>query len=123
MASKILKGKNARKPYTVRYWDEGKQRERSFSTRREATDCQVKFEHDSREGTYIDPRASTETFGQAAHRMIADQRNANTREAHLGSLKRLDSQLARPLRAVANDRDRVKALCVNHPQGRRMRAR
>lgn len=95
MASKILKGKNARKPYTLRYWDEGRQRERSFATLREARDFQAKFEHDSREGTYIDPRASAETFGSAARRMIADQANANTREAYAGSLKHLDTLLVR----------------------------
>lgn len=32
----IIQGKNPRKPYTVRYWVAGKQRERSFATRAEA---------------------------------------------------------------------------------------
>jgi hypothetical protein len=67
MASEILpKGKNTRKPYTLRYWHEGRQRERSFVTLREARDYQAKFEHDSREQTFIDPRTSAETFGDAA---------------------------------------------------------
>ena len=30
--SVIVKGKNANKPHTVRYWTDGKQRERSFAT-------------------------------------------------------------------------------------------
>ena len=120
MASKILKGKNPRKPYTVRYWHEGRQREHSFTTRREASDFIASFEHASRQGTYIDQRATSETFGQAAGRMIADQANANTREAYQGALIHLDSLLNRPLRAVANDRDGIKALCANHPQGKRM---
>lgn len=34
--SKIITGKNPRKPYTVRYWADGRQRERSFVTLREA---------------------------------------------------------------------------------------
>jgi integrase len=120
MASKILKGKNPNKPYTVRYWHEQRQRERSFTTRREAQDFAAKFEHDSRDQTFIDPRASLETFGDAARRMIADQANANTREVYAGALKHLDSLTGRPLRAVANDRDAVKALCVNHPRGKMM---
>jgi integrase len=120
MASKILKGKNANKPYTVRYWHEGRQRERSFTTRREAQDFMARFEHDSRTETFIDPKASAETFGAAVSRMIQDQANANTREAYQGTLKHLDSILSRPLRAVANDRDGIKALCVGHKQGKRM---
>ncbi len=105
MASKVLKGKNPNKPYTVRYWHEGRQRERSFTTRREASDFQARFEHASRTQTFIDPRKGAESFGDAAQRMIADQRNANTREAYSGALKHLDSILRRPLQAVANDRD------------------
>jgi hypothetical protein len=35
--SVIIKGKNPRKPHTVRYWADGRQRERSFATAREAT--------------------------------------------------------------------------------------
>src|SRR5205809_315742 len=97
MASKILKGKtrkdgtlaNPSKPYTLRYWHQGRQRERSFVTLREARDYQAKFEHDSREQTFIDPRASAETFGDAARRMIADQANANTREVYAGALRHL----------------------------------
>ncbi len=120
MASKILKGQNANKPYTVRYWHEGRQRERSFTTRREAQDFMAKFEHDSREQTFIDPRTSAQTFGDAARQMIADQHNANTREVYTGALKHLDDLTGRPLRAVANDRDGVKALCASHPRGRMM---
>jgi hypothetical protein len=83
MASKILKGKNPNKPYTVRYWLEGRQREQSFTTRCEASDFQASFEHGQRQGTYVDSRAGSQTFGEAARQMIADQANANTREATL----------------------------------------
>jgi hypothetical protein len=114
----LVKGKNPRKPYTVRYWHEQRQRERSFTTRREASDFIAKFEHDRREHVFIDPRADRETFGEAARRMIADQANANTREAYSGALKHLQAFTGRPLRAVANDRDGVKAACVNHPRGK-----
>jgi hypothetical protein len=36
LMSTIVKGKNARKPHTVRYWVAGKQREKSFAIRRDA---------------------------------------------------------------------------------------
>jgi hypothetical protein len=35
--SVIIEGKNPRKPHTVRYWADARQRERSFATAREAT--------------------------------------------------------------------------------------
>jgi integrase len=52
--------------------------------------------------------------------MIDEQANANTKEAYRGALLHLKPILGRPLRAIANDRDGVKALCLNHDQGRRM---
>jgi hypothetical protein len=61
----IIKGKNARQPYTVRYQNDGRQRERSFRTKGEADDFKAKFEHDSRERLFIDPRANGETFKRA----------------------------------------------------------
>ena len=41
--SKIIKGENLRKPHTVRYRGDGRQRERSFATAREARDFQIKM--------------------------------------------------------------------------------
>jgi len=113
-------GSGTARPWTVRYQFEGRQREKSFATKREAADFISKFQHDRREHTFIDPRAGAETFGKAAERMINAQTNLNTREAYAGTLKHLDAILNRPLRAVANDRDGIRALCVNHPQGKRM---
>jgi integrase len=113
-------GSGTAKPWTVRYQHEHRQREKSFSTKREAQDFIAKFEHDRREHVFIDPRAGAETFGKAAERMINDQPNLNTREAYQGTLRHLDPILGRPLRAVANDRDGIKTMCVSHPQGRRM---
>ena len=34
--SVIVKGKNPNKPHTVRFWVDGRQRERSFATAKEA---------------------------------------------------------------------------------------
>jgi integrase len=117
---KNASAKTGKVTYTVRYWAEGKDKERTFKTRREASDFAARTEHDKRAGTYVDPSLSRETFGQAAERMIAAKRNANTREAYRGALTHLDSILNRPLQAVANDRDGIQALCANHKQGKRM---
>ena len=67
----IVRGKNANRPYTVRYYHDGKQRERSFRTRAEARDWLVKFEHDSREQTFVDPKVAGERFGVVAQRWLA----------------------------------------------------
>jgi integrase len=67
----IVKGKNPNKPYTVRYYHGGKQRERSFVTRREAKDWIVKFEHDSRAQAFVDPKVAGEKFAAVAQRWLA----------------------------------------------------
>jgi integrase len=111
MAS-IIKGKNARKPYTVRYRHEGRQRERSFATRKEADDFRVKFEHDSREQIFADPRTGNIRFREAAESWLS--RYAGS----VGSAAAYRSVLAnhvypalgdRTLRAVAGDREGVQA--------------
>jgi hypothetical protein len=45
--SVIIKGKNVNKPFTVRFWIDGKQKERSFSTRKEASGFKIKTGHDA----------------------------------------------------------------------------
>jgi integrase len=67
----IVRGKNPRKPWTVRYSYDGHQRERSFATKREATEFLVKFEHDSRELSFVDPKMANEKFGLVAQRWLA----------------------------------------------------
>lgn len=66
----IKRGKNANRPYTVRYWHEDRQREKSFRTKREADDFIARFEHERREGSYVDPKAGSVTFGQYANRWL-----------------------------------------------------
>jgi integrase len=61
----IVKGKNLRKPHTVRYQDHGKQRELSFATPREAKDFKIKYEHDHRAKIFVDPRAGKIMFTEA----------------------------------------------------------
>lgn len=63
----IIKGKNKNRPYTVRYFHEGRQRERSFRTWREANDFKVKFEHDSRERIFVDPAKANVPFREYAN--------------------------------------------------------
>jgi len=58
----IIKGKNALKPWTVRYFHENRQREKSFTTKREADDFRAKFEHDRRENVFADPSAGKIMF-------------------------------------------------------------
>src|SRR5215469_16998015 len=65
---------NARKPYTVRYYADGRQLEKSFAKRRGpdgAEAFKVKVEHDVREGIFIDPRVAGEKFRTVAERWLA----------------------------------------------------
>jgi integrase len=122
MAVKLIRGKNRLKPYTARYTVEGRQQETSFRTLQEFRDFKVKVQHDQAAGTFIDPKLGSETFGDAARRMIAGKRAQGTRKTYTAALKHLDAFASRKLRDVANDRDGVKAATANHPQGKRMLA-
>src|SRR5215469_17032311 len=62
----IIKGKNRLKPWTVRYFHENRQRERSFRTKREADEFKAKFEFEQREHSFVDPRLAGEKFREAA---------------------------------------------------------
>ena len=66
----IIRNKNKHKKYTVRYYHEGKQRERSFTTKREADDFKAEFEHDSRLSKFVDPRVAGEQFASVAMRWL-----------------------------------------------------
>lgn len=70
MATRI-KGKNKNKPYTTRYYFEGRQRERSFRTSAEEADFRAKFEHDSREQIFVDPQLGNQRFEDAANAWLA----------------------------------------------------
>jgi integrase len=112
----LIKGKNARKPYTVRYWHEGRQRERSFPTRREAQDFMVKFEHDSRAQTFIDPRNGTTPLGEYVAGWIERlDCTPGTRSGYRSSLRTHIAPAlgGRTLGQVANDRDAVTGLLAS----------
>jgi integrase len=83
----IIKGKNSRKPYTVRYWHDGRQRERSFATRREASDYSAKVEHDKRAHIFVDPRLGDISFRDYAQTWLSQHTGApNSIKTYRGSL-------------------------------------
>lgn len=119
--STIIKGKNANRPWTVRYWHEGRQRERSFRTRREAHDFRTRFEHESREHSYVDPRAGAEPFSVSMRRWLdRHPGRPNTVQQYRSVVRNhLDAALgARRLRDVAGDREGVEALLLTDLPGK-----
>lgn len=111
----LVKNKNPRKPYTVRYRLEGRQRERSFATSREATEFRIKFEHDSREQSFVDPRLGAERFRVASDRWLARHPGSPRTRTIYGSVLRshvLPALGDRTLRQVASDREAVQVLLL-----------
>jgi integrase len=107
----IVKGKNPGKPYTVRYFHDGRQHEKSFVTRKEAKDWLVKFEHDAREQTFIDPKVAGERFGRVAQRWLARHPGSPRTLVAYESVLRLHILPAlgsKSLAAVAQDREGVE---------------
>jgi hypothetical protein len=119
LATFIKKPKNARKPEAVGYKVSGKQRERSFTTRKEADAYKAKYEYESRQQIFTDPNAGG-SFTEAAEAYI-DRLDcaANTTR---GYWSRLYKHIAPPmgdgkLAAVAMDRDGVRDLIALTPPG------
>jgi integrase len=79
---------NARKPYTVRWTDAArKQHEKSFVTRREATDWKVKVEHDQRSQIFTDPMLGNILFREYAETWLRQHTGApSSIKAYRGSL-------------------------------------
>jgi hypothetical protein len=107
----ILRGKNPREPHTVRYQDNGRQRERSFRTAGEARDFVAEFEHDSRCGIFVDPSKGRADFCAAVEQWTARHPgNAGTKanyraiyRAHIGP-----AFAGRTLAQVSQDRAAVQ---------------
>jgi integrase len=111
--SVIIKGKNRDKPHTVRYWADGRQRERSFTTPGEARDFKIKVDYDTRAKIFTDDRAGRELFGPAAEKWLASRPLAPSSSAAYRAVYRthVGPVLAkRTLQQVADDRDAVVAL-------------
>jgi integrase len=111
--SVIVRGKNANKPYTVRFWVDGKQRERSFRTRKEADDFKIKTDHDVRAQIFVDDRRGKEKFSDVAAAWLDRKAIAEGTKSNYGSI--LDVHInpvigERTLSSVANDREAVQDL-------------
>jgi integrase len=109
----------ARKPFTLRYWDDRGQHERSFVTSAERKDYAVKFEHDSRESMFVDPRADKADFIAAIQAWIARHPGSEGTKANYRSVLARHIGPAftgRSLAQVAGDRDGVtRFLTVTMP--------
>jgi integrase len=111
--SVIIRGKNPRKPHTVRYWVDGRQRERSFATAREAQDFKIKTDHDARAQIFVDDKLGREDFGAAVDAWI--DRHAvgeSTKAGYRVTARRWvkPTFAGRTIAQVASDRDRVADL-------------
>jgi integrase len=111
----IVKGKNANKPYTVRYWVDGKQREKSFALLKGNTGAEafkIKAEHDARTQIFVDDKLGKVTFGEYAQTWLKTYScSANTRKAYASVLNAQLSVLAgRTLASVAKDREGITEL-------------
>jgi integrase len=111
--SVIIKGKNPRKPHTVRYWIAGRQRERSFTTAREARDFMTKIEYEARTQSFTDPALGAVRFTDYANDVISNRAIApGTRKVYRIVLSKWVAPWAgdRTLRQVADDREGVAKL-------------
>lgn len=105
---------NARKPYTVRYWVDGVQKERSFKTMGEARNFIADTEHATRAGTYVDAKLGEVQFVTYAQETIDGMAIADgSKKVYTGVLANwIGPKLAcaRSLSKVANDREGVTKL-------------
>jgi integrase len=111
--SVIIKGKNQRKPHTVRYWVDGRQRERSFATAKEAQDFKIKTDHDTRAQIFVDDKLGREDFGAAVdawidRHAVTDSTKGGYRVTARAWVKKTFD--GRTIAQVAGDRDRVTDL-------------
>lgn len=101
------KHKNPNKFHTIRYMDQGRQKELSFRTKTEAMNFKAKFEHDSREHIFVDPKESSIKFRDAAERYLENRTGAASSEVAYRRVLRLHINPVmgdRSLRHVAGDR-------------------
>jgi integrase len=111
--SVIIKGKNPRRPHTVRYWADGRQREKSFALATDAKDFKIKVDHDTRARIFIDDKLGREDFGQAVDDWIGRHAVGNATKNGYRSTARTwlgKTFQGRSVAQVANDRDRVTDL-------------
>src|SRR5260370_36826181 len=101
---------NARKPWTVRYMLDGKTKEESYQTKREASDRKVEIEHGQRTHTFVDARDGRARFADYAASWIDGlDRAPGTKASYLSVLNAqiLPVVGTRTLAQVAADRELV----------------
>jgi integrase len=111
--SVIVKGKNANKPHTVRYWADGRQREKSFATAKEAKDFKIKTDHDVRARIFVDDKLGRQNFGEAAQAWVDSlSRSEQTKLVYANILKVwiMPALGGKTIAQVANDREAVTQL-------------
>lgn len=114
--SVIVKGKNPVKPYTVRYWVDGKQREKSFALLKGNTGAEAfktKVDHDTRAQIFVDDKLGRENFGTATEAWLQRYPCKDRSRAALMSVWNVWVKPAfsnRSLSQVASDRDGVADL-------------
>jgi integrase len=112
----IVKGKNPRKPYTVRYWVNGRQRERSFAKLNGtagANAYKTKVEYEARTQTFVDPKLASVSFADYATTVINGLAvTSGTKSAYLGLLRSWVAPWAgdRTLLQVSQDREGLAKL-------------
>jgi hypothetical protein len=112
----IVQGKNPKRPFTVRYQQDGRQRERSFPgpTSQQADDFILALEYAKRAGTetFAPAARSKETFAAAAATWLSHLSGAPSSKVTYQKNLRLHILPAfgrRTLLSVAGDRDGVAA--------------
>lgn len=103
-----IRGKNPNKRHTIRYYYEGKQHEKSFKYKRDADDFKAKFEHDSRERIFVDPKTANEPFASVAGSWLARHPGKDKTKQNYEMLLRLHILPVfggQGLAAVARDRE------------------
>lgn len=114
--SVILKnprGENPRKPHTVRYWVDGRKREKSFTTLAQARAFKTDTDHAARYGAEVDDRACGASFGEACQTWVARLAcSTRTRQTYTEVYARHVAPAfgTRTLASVAGDRDAVAGL-------------
>jgi len=113
----IIKGKNPGKPHTVRYWVDGRQREKSFVNLKGHDGAQawkIKVEHDARAQIFVDPKESAAKFGPYAQAWLDKYPCSDgTRKGYQGILGRhLDCLRDRSLASIAQDHEGISALLM-----------
>jgi integrase len=116
---------SARKPYTVRFWVNGQQKERSFVTQKEARDFKIKTDHDVRAQIFVDDKLGRQNFGEAARAWLAAlPRSEQTKLVYANLLKVWITPAfsSKTIAQVASDREEVTQL-VTVAMGHLSRAR